>query len=149
MGRKAQRTHSLGLPGVKWKDTGKKCHSSDYGDAQTHSAHTDGGAKRKGTVWYNGLEDDVKDAGHKEQQGPCNVNFGHRCFLKSNRGKKRNSAIFKPIKHPTGVNTLTWKVATTHIPRQERIPRTRAALLRRGFTCSVDSPSFCTNLYLA
>lgn len=108
MGWKAQRTDSLGGEGVKWKDTGQKCHSSDYGDAQTHSAHADGGANRKGTVRYNGLEDDVKDAGHKEQQGPDNVNYWHRCFLKSKRGegkKKGIQVLFKPIKHPTGANT--------------------------------------------
>lgn len=102
------------LGGIKWKDTGKKCHSSNYGDAQTHSAHTDGRAKRKGTVWYNGLEDDISDASHKEQQGPRNVNFGHRCFLKSKRGKKRNSGIFGPIKHLTGVNTYLEGCNNTH-----------------------------------
>lgn len=47
------------------------------------------------------------------------------------------------------MRTLTWKVATMHMPKQEIIPNARAAVLRSGLTCVTSSLSFSTNLYLA
>lgn len=45
--------------------------------------------------------------------------------------------------------TLAWKVATMHMPKQEIIPNTRAALLSLGPITCVSSVSFSTYLYLA
>lgn len=42
----------------------------------------------------------------------------------------------------------TWKVATTHMPKQDIIPSHRPALLSLGLTKLVSSFNFSTNLYL-
>lgn len=62
-------------------DSGERRQKSKDGDPQTCPTHTDGGAKRIGTIRYNSLQDDVYDTRDEEQQSSYVMNHWHCYFL--------------------------------------------------------------------